>query len=206
MDVSLVWRYYRFSAQQNLGGHMTHSTLGVIERLEEMPKQGTSYDEKGRHGWRNPIRSDTGPFLSAFAALPGIKRILEIGTAHGLSACYLGSQGAEIVTIEWDEATATEAQANLNEAGISATVLCGDAMKLLPTLNGQFDLVFLDANKDGYMEQFLALLNENLLHTGTLILADNVIDREKECANFLQYMKGQSVIIPTECGLLVGRI
>lgn len=185
---------------------MTYTALAVIDRLEAMPKQGESYDHKGRHGWANPIRMDTGPFLQAFAAL-GVKRILEIGTAHGLSACYLGMNGAEIISIEWDEARAKDAQANLNEAGINAKVLNGDAMKIIPTLTGNFDLVFMDANKDGYMEQFLAILDAGLIHNGTIILADNVVDRRKECENFLHYMKSHSsVIIPTECGLLVATI
>src|SRR3990167_9553909 len=132
--------------------------MTVIERLERMPKKGESYDHKGRHGWANPIRSDTGPFLQAFAGLPGIRRILEIGTAHGLSACYLGSYGAEVTTIEWDESRAKEAQSNFNEAGVNALVLNGDAMQILPTLKGKFDLIFMDANKDGYLEQINAVI------------------------------------------------
>lgn len=184
---------------------MTHSTLSVIERLEAMPKQGVSYDEKGRHGWRNPIRQDTGMFLELFGRKA--KRILEIGTAHGLSACYLGSGGAEVVTIEWDELTAEQAQINLNEAGINAKVLCGDVLKIIKTLAllKPFDLVFFDANKDGYLEQLQLLQRNNLLTNWCWVLADNVIDRQTECQNFLDYMQNKKhVIIPTECGLLVG--
>lgn len=181
----------------------------VIARLEAMPKQGASYDQKGRHGWRNPIRADTGALLQSFVMARNPKRILEIGTAHGLSACYLGThlKDGSLDTIEWDEETATEAQANLDEAGINAKVYSGNALEVIPTLPGTYQLVFLDANKDGYLEQFQLLRQHDLLDENCLILADNVIDREKECANFLEFMQQFSpVIIPTECGLLVARI
>jgi predicted O-methyltransferase YrrM len=90
----------------------------VIDRLEAMSKQGESYDEKGRHGWRNPIRADTGPLLEALVLANNPKFILEIGTAFGLSGCYLARRlddKGKIVSIEWDKKTASEAQANFNE-------------------------------------------------------------------------------------------
>lgn len=177
----------------------------VIARLEEMPKQGVSYDQKGRHGWRNPIRADTGSLLQSFVMARNPERILEIGTAHGLSACYLGTHlKGTLDTIEWDEETANEAKINLIEAGIKARVYNGDALRIIPTLEGQYQLVFLDANKDGYLEQFQLLQAHNLLAENCLVLADNVIDRQKECQNFLDWMvRYNSVVIPTECGLLV---
>ncbi len=181
----------------------------VIERLSKMPRQGASYEHMGRKGWSNPVRSDTPLFLQALAALPGIKRILEIGTAHGESLLNMakGNPTAEFQTIEWLTAMAKEATTNFEEAGVQATVHCGDAMQIIPTLEGQFDLVFMDANKDGYLEQFNALMAHDLLRPGTLIVADNVTDRQKECQGFLDAMLlYPHVIIPTECGLLVGKI
>lgn len=183
-------------------------TQKVISRLEEMPKQGVSYDQKGRHGWRNPIRADTGQLLQSFVMARNPDKILEIGTAHGLSACYLGTHlKGTLDTIEWDEETAKEAQANLDEAGIVAKVYNGDAIKIIPTLEGKYQLVFLDANKDGYLEQFQLLQTHGLLAQDCLILADNVIDRKKECQNFLDFIqKFSPATIPTECGLLVVRV
>lgn len=181
----------------------------VIERLEQMPKQGESYDQKGRHGWRNPIRSDTGPLLQSYVIAQNPKKILEIGTAHGLSACYLGTHlnGGSIDTIEWDEETAKEAQRNLNEAGIKALVYIGDALQIIPRLQGPYQMVFLDANKDGYLEQIKLLKSSGLLSGNCLVLADNVIDRQKECQDFLDFMeKYNPITIPTECGLLVARV
>ncbi len=183
----------------------------VIARLEEMPKQGASYDHKGRHGWANPIRQDTGPLLEAIVlSHHKPKKVLEIGTAHGLSGCYISRwlpEGSSMVSIEWDETRATEAQANFNEAGLNVQVKNGDAMAIIPTLEGPFDIVFMDANKDGYLEQIELLKSLGMLSEGCAIIADNVIDRQKECQNFLDWMtQYPHIILKTECGLLVGRV
>lgn len=181
----------------------------VIERLSQMPRQGSSYAHMGRKGWSNPIRHDTPLFLQAFAGLPGIKRILEIGTAHGESLLNMakGNPTAEFHTIEWLPTMAVEARDNFKEAGVNATVHCGDAMQIIPALTGKFDLVFLDANKDGYRQQLELLIVHNLIAESCILIADNVIDRANDCQDFLQFMQDFShVIIPTECGLLVGCI
>lgn len=189
---------------------MNAYTQKVIDRLEAMPKQGESYDEKGRHGWANPIRQDTGPLLEALVLAHNPKQVLEIGTARGLSGCYiarrLGDEGL-LVSLEWDEKRAAEAIANFAEAQLSVQVVQGDAMENIPNLQGPFDMVFMDANKDGYFEQINLLLGKAMLSQGCLIVADNVIDRQKECANFLDFMlQYNHMIVPTECGLLVGTI
>lgn len=182
----------------------------VIARLEAMPKQGESYDHRGRHGWANPIRQDTGPLLEALVLSSNPTRVLEIGSAHGLSGCYIGKRlpvGGELLSIEWDEARAKDAQANFDEAGLKAHVRNGDAMAIIPTLVRTYDMVFLDANKDGYLEQIQLLQKYHLLSPGCLIVADNVIDRQAECQNFLDYMKQYPhIVLPTICGLLVARV
>ena len=182
----------------------------VIARLAQMPRQGASYDHMGKHGWSNPVRSDTPLFLQAFAGLPGIKRVLEVGCAHGESMLNMvkGNPTAVFHTIEWLPEMAAEARENFAEAGVSnVTVHNGDAMLIIPTLPGKFDLVFLDANKSGYLEQIQLLQKLDLLVPDCLVIADNVIDRQTECQNFLDWMKQYPhVILPTECGLLCGRI
>lgn len=61
-----------------------------IEMLESFSKQGESYtNDTGSFGWRNPIRQDTGPILVDITSKTSPKRVLEIGTAHGLSTLYL---------------------------------------------------------------------------------------------------------------------
>ena len=189
--------------------NMNDKVQKVIDRLEQEPKQGESYDQKGRHGWRNPIRADTGVILQILAATKKPRQALEIGTARGLSLCYLalGSPETVFTTIEWDEQTAQEARANFKEAGLKVRVLCGDAVKIIPTLDRSFELLFLDANKDGYLEQFRLLQTYNLLSPNCLVIADNVIDRQSECQNFLDFMQTYpNAVLKTDCGLFIATI
>ncbi len=109
-------------------------------------------------------------------------------------------------TIEWDEKTAEEATENFHDANLPVSVYCGDALKIIGELKTRFDFVFLDANKDGYLEQLLKLKEDNLLTDNATIVADNVIDRATEMQDFLSFMENSSEIINTECGLLVGKM
>ena len=185
----------------------------VIDRLEEMSKQGESYaNAEGRHGWRNPIRSDTGPLLRKEVRDRNPIRMLEVGTAHGLSALYLlqgwGSfDGKRLDTIEFDGEVAQAAQARFDELDLPVVVHIGEAQEViagLPTEN-LFDLVFLDAQKSHYGPQWRLLTGRGLVGPGTVLLVDNVIDRRAECANLFEVLDEQGVtyeILPTECGLL----
>ena len=178
----------------------------VLARLSRMSRQGASYAHMGKKGWSNPVREDTGPLLTLFAKLKRPRKVLEVGTAHGESMCHIakGEPDAEFTTIEWLIEMAQEAEANFKEAGLDVQIECGDAMHVIPTLIGPFDLVFMDANKDGYLEQIKLLIERRLLAPHCLVLADNVIDRKTECPKFLEYMDQYgAVTFNTECGLLV---
>lgn len=185
---------------------MNERILKVIERVKG--KGGESYDAEGHgHGWRNPIRDDTGEVLRALVLAEHPNRILELGTAYGLSGMYLASglNGGSMTSVEFNPDVAKAAQANFDEAGLPVVVLAGKIEDILPGLQGTFDFVFLDANKDGYLSQLMAGLH--LWRPGTLVVADNVIDRAEEMRDFLDYMGGfPHVILNTECGLLVARI
>lgn len=106
------------------------------------------------------------------------KRILEIGTAIGYSAIrfseYLQNDGI-IDTIERDEEKAKEAIKNIKELNLEEQihVFIGDALEILPTMKGPYDIVFIDAAKGKYpifLEQALRMLENN-----GIIIADNVL-------------------------------
>lgn len=189
----------------------TRETNEVIARLESQSKQGESYtNTEGRFGWRNPIRQDTGELLYALALANKPRRILEVGTAYGLSGMYLAAalgQWGRMVTIEFHEEVAKIAQANFDEAGLPVKVMQGDALEVLPSLAHCYDVVFLDAQKNQYVKYLQLMQERGLVASGTLVLADNVIDRATECSEFLEYMKQyECTTIQTECGLLVARL
>ncbi len=105
-------------------------------------------------------------------------RILEIGTAVGYSAIcfseYLKEDG-RIDTIEREEERAKQARENIKKVEVEKKIQIyeGDAVEILPTLKGSYDVVFIDAAKGKYpffLEQAL-----RMSHQGTVIIADNVL-------------------------------
>ncbi|HEX2087060.1 MAG TPA: O-methyltransferase [Solirubrobacteraceae bacterium] len=116
-----------------------------------------------------------GKLLHVLAEAIGARRILELGTLGGYSTLWLAKAlppGGRLVTIENDARAARVARRVLE--GIAGIELIeGDASAVLPSLEGPFDLVFIDADKRGnprYLEHALALSRP-----GTLIVADNVV-------------------------------
>ena len=63
----------------------------------------------------------------------------------------------------------------------------GDALKLLPDLKGEFDFIFIDANKPDYMKYLKAI--EPKLKRGAVVVGDNVIVSAKAMADFLTYLQ-----------------
>ena len=120
------------------------------------------------------------------------KRILEVGTLLGYSAILMGKEvgsDAEIVTIEIDEGEAETARQNILEADIKPVVkvLVGDALDVIPRLDGRFDLVFLDAAKSEYLG-YLRLV-EDKLHRGSVIVADNAGICGYSMRSYLDYVR-----------------
>lgn len=104
------------------------------------------------------------------------KYILELGTANGYSGCILGSEGAELTTIEVNAIIAEEARHNFKKYGINAQVLLGDAVEIVKRLAKEkseyYDLIFIDFSKNKYF----AVLEDciTLVKKGGLIIADNI--------------------------------
>ena len=124
------------------------------------------------------VSATQGKMLHLLARLMGARSILEIGTLGGYSAIWLARalpEGGRLVTLEADPRHAAVAAANLAAAGLSgvAEVRTGRALDTLPSLKGPFDLVFIDADKDGYPAYLDWALK--LTRKGSLIVADNVV-------------------------------
>lgn len=106
--------------------------------------------EQFRAKFHNVPRSD-GEHLRWVVVATKRKRALEIGTANGYSALWLGlgleATKGHLTTVEIEPPIVKEAQANLKRAGMLdkvVTVVEGDALKVVPNLEGKFDFVFID--------------------------------------------------------------
>lgn len=120
------------------------------------------------------------------------KAILEVGTLVGYSAIRMArhlTKGGKITCIEIREDMAKTARQNVKDAGLSdrVEVLVGDANDVIPTLKGNFDMLFLDAVKDQYIDYLKS--SERLLHKGSVVVADNAKLFAKELTPYLDYVR-----------------
>ena len=119
-----------------------------------------------------------GGFLSFFSKLMAPQTILEIGTFTGFSTLCLAEGLTATGTIDTIELRAEEANAarvhfNASAKGQQIISHIGDAKNILPTLHKQWDLVFIDADKTGYIEYVNLVLP--MLSDKGVIIADNVL-------------------------------
>lgn len=116
-------------------------------------------------------------FLLVTLAMAKPLRILEIGTAVGLSsvAMLYACKNARLTTIELEEERYLEAKENFKEFGVTERVTAhlGDAGEILAMMDGQFDFVFLDGPKAQY-EKYLFDL-KRLMRKGGILFADDVL-------------------------------
>ena len=128
------------------------------------------------------VSATEGKLLQMLVWISGARRVLEIGTLGGYSAIHfaraLPEDGA-LTSLELDGHHAEVARRNLGRAGLSGKVEIrgGDARRSLNDLvengEGPFDIIFIDADKEGY-PQYLDW-SIRLSRPGTLILGDNAI-------------------------------
>jgi predicted O-methyltransferase YrrM len=136
------------------------------------------------------VSASSGQLLHLLALMSGARRILEIGALGGYSAIWLAralSADGKLISLELDEHHAEVARRNLAEAGLATKVevRVGPALETLTAMEqageAPFDLVFIDADKDGYVAYLSKAVA--LVRDGGLILADNTLPDEVLDAN-----------------------
>jgi predicted O-methyltransferase YrrM len=153
------------------------------------------------------------------------KRILEIGTYTGYSAIALAQglkTGGKLITIDVNEELEKLISNFILEAGLSDKIeqITGNALEIIPTLTENFDLVFIDADKQNYKNYLDLVLNK--LNSGGYILTDNVLwsgkvtmpkeqmDVDTRMINeFNDYVQNhpqiESILLPVRDGLYISR-
>jgi predicted O-methyltransferase YrrM len=119
-----------------------------------------------------------GQLLSMLSLLLRPKRILEVGTFTGYSAICLARglrEDGKMITIEYNGELEDTIRRFFDQSGYASAIelLIGDAMKVIPALEGEFDLIFIDADKKNYLAYYKMLLPK--LADGGIILVDNVL-------------------------------
>jgi predicted O-methyltransferase YrrM len=125
------------------------------------------------------VDDDVARLLKLLLHLVRPSRVLEIGTSIGYSTTSMArvvrDYGGKITTVELDERVAEQARANFERSGVSDCIelLVGDACKLLPQLEPDFDFIFLDVDKRLYAK--LLSTCTGLLRPGGLLAAEDTL-------------------------------
>lgn len=145
----------------------------------ELDEKVKDFLESSRGGWYDMnVPSTDGKLLYNIIVKNGYKKALEIGTSTGHSSIWiawaLSKTGGELITIEIDATRHKEAVSNFKEAGLSEYIdaRLADAHEMVKELEGPFDFVFSDADKDWYINYFKEISPK--LESGGCFSAHNV--------------------------------
>jgi caffeoyl-CoA O-methyltransferase len=119
-----------------------------------------------------------GAFLAFLVAMTGARRVVEVGTFTGWSSIAMARAlpaDGRLVSCDVNEETTAIARRYAEEAGVADRIdyRLGPAVETLATLEGPFDLAFIDADKTGYVDYYEAILPK--LAPGGVIAADNTL-------------------------------
>ncbi len=165
-----------------------------------------------------------GRVLSMFSKMIRPECVLEIGTYTGYSALCLAEglkENGKLITIDVNEELETRVRGYFEASEFRSKIdyRIGDAMKIIPELNAQFDIVFIDADKLNYINYYNLVFEK--VKIGGYIIADNVLwsgkvadetkkDKDTELLrefNLLNHKdeRVENVLFPIRDGLLVAR-
>jgi predicted O-methyltransferase YrrM len=139
------------------------------------------------------VDPNEGAFLRDEVAKVKAKRALEIGTSNGYSTIWiaLGARrtGGHVTTVEIDDTRAKLARENFHAAGVDSviTLVHGDALKVVPMLQGPFQFVFIDAWKSDYIKYLEMVLP--MIPPGGAIVAHNSTDMHSQMLDFISRIK-----------------
>lgn len=161
---------------------LTEAQAKIASVLQEMSK-------KERSAMWN-VTPEDGRLLRVLTEAVGAKNVVEIGTSNGYSAIWfclaLRATGGKLTTHEIDARRVSLARENFESAGVSdiVTLVEGDAHQTVTKLKEPIDILFLDADKAGYLDYLNKLLP--LVPPGGLILAHNTSDLGSMMQDYLK--------------------
>jgi predicted O-methyltransferase YrrM len=167
-----------------------------------------------------------GRLLSLFSKMIQPKAILEIGTYTGYAALCLAeglTKDGVLHTIDINEELETRIQKYFNQSAYADQIKLhiGNALDIIPKIQEQFDLVFIDADKENYSNYYDLLIDQ--LPSGGIIMADNVLwsgkvidtnaldsdndtrELDKFNAKVQSDPRVENILIPVRDGIMVAR-
>jgi predicted O-methyltransferase YrrM len=196
----------------------------------------TEYDERSRREWQGQLEGaasvrqvadrrdrmllsvgrEAGAFINSLAKASGARRVLELGTSYGYSTLWFAeamqATGGKVVSLDVADFKQKHAKKTLERVGLADYVefRTGDALEIIPTLEGPFDFVLLDIWKDLYLPSLELFVPK--LAKGAIVVADNMLRPEQDRPHALAYRRAirakpgiSSVLLPLGQGLEVSR-
>ncbi len=162
---------------------------GSVLSAESVLREIESISKRGFLPIIGPVK---GKFLTDAVRQYSVRRALEVGTLIGYSAILIASNmpsNGQVFTIEINPRSAETALDNIRRAGLAdmVRIYIGDALELIPEIDEEFDMVFLDAAKNEYLDYLK--LSESRLKKGGIVVADNVKIFAGQMRNFLDYVR-----------------
>jgi caffeoyl-CoA O-methyltransferase len=161
------------------GGFSTiqQQPLGADEQEKKILSVLEDMDRNQSRGMMNVPQED-GRILRLLTESVGAKHVVEIGTSNGYSGIWfclaLRTTGGKLTTHDIDEGRASLARENFKRAGVDSivTLVMGDAHETVTRIKEPIDVLFIDADKEGYLDYLTKLLP--LVRPGGLILSHNI--------------------------------
>jgi len=164
--------------------------------------QVSSFLRENMHSWTGwNVPYEDGKILHDLVVKGKFKNILEIGTSTGHSTIWLAwaasKTGGKVTTIEIDRERYRHALENFSKAGVKRYIdaRLGDAHDLVRVLNGPFDFVFCDADKDWYLQYFIDIAPK--MSIGGCYTAHNTLRGGRDVERFIDYVKRNPKFLTT---------
>jgi predicted O-methyltransferase YrrM len=149
------------------------AVLDVLEDIDRTQRRGSM-----------SVPANDGRLLRILTEASDAQHVVELGTSIGYSGIWfclgLESTDGKLTTFEIDETRAARARENFKRAGVEdrVTLILGNAHETVGQVDGPVDIVFLDADKDGYLDYLEKLLPK--LRPGGLVIAHNMSHRQAD--------------------------
>ena len=151
-------------------------------------------DMDARGGYYLSVPRKDGEFLHLLVKACRARNILELGTSHGFSAIWMGlaleETGGRLTTIEISRERHELARRHVAEAGLSNRVALvnGDAHGEVGRLEGPFDFVFMDADKEGQVDYFRKLFPHKLV-PGAILAVHNALSQAGSMRDYIERIR-----------------
>jgi len=166
-----------FGGRRGRGFSAMQQPLGANEEEKKILSILEDMDRNQSRGMMNVPQED-GRILRLLTEAIGAKHVVEIGTSNGYSGIWfclaMRTTGGKLTTHDIDEGRASLARENFKRAGVDnmVTLVMGDAHETVTKIKEPIDILFIDADKEGYLDYLTKLLP--LVRPGGLILSHNI--------------------------------